>query len=126
MGLSEGQRNRRSRSRGAPRERAHASVEILTTDEIGKRYTGEWVLLRITAYNEYHTPIAGELLAHTPAHDAEWEAWDAARANPSLSGAEYFIYNAFELAPPGATLRTMCEEYRQNGEENEPWPATER
>ena len=40
------------------------SPEHLTVRETDARYPGQWILMKITAFDELRTPIAGEIVTH--------------------------------------------------------------
>jgi hypothetical protein len=48
--------------------------EILSFEEIQRRYDGEWALIAYTELDENLRPIAGEVMAHSPERDLVYEA----------------------------------------------------
>ncbi|HEY7295109.1 MAG TPA: hypothetical protein VH916_08705 [Dehalococcoidia bacterium] len=38
-------------------------TELLTVDEASERYANQWLLMRVHEYDEYETPLRGEIIA---------------------------------------------------------------
>jgi hypothetical protein len=49
-------------------------AEILTLDEMAKRYDGEWFLIAYTELDENLTVVRGEVLAHSPSQEEIYRA----------------------------------------------------
>jgi hypothetical protein len=48
--------------------------EIMSFDDIQRRYDGEWVLIAYTEVDRDLKPIAGEVIAHSSDRDTVYEA----------------------------------------------------
>jgi hypothetical protein len=54
-------------------------AEILTLDEMARRYDGEWLLIAYTELDENMVVIRGEVLAHNPDQGKLYEALPLAK-----------------------------------------------
>ena len=91
------------------RSSALASIDDLpremTFDEAIAMYYKEWVLFKILEFNEYHEPVRGLVIAHSPSRAAISEA--LAREPPRSPDAPYqpyYTFNAFPRLHHGETL----------------------
>jgi len=70
----------------------------LTLDEAIARYYGEWVLMRITAFDSRQAPAKGVVLAHSPDRDVVSDVLCRQPANASLPPdaprQPYYTFNA--------------------------------
>lgn len=76
--------------------------ELLTIEELMRRYPDEWVCLEVTKESRNGQPAAGYLIAH---HQDKQEVMKAAKAfrtsNPQARGALFFTG---ELIPQGLVV----------------------
>ena len=77
--------------------------EIVAIDDVENRYVDEWVIMRITAYNEDRWPSEGYLIAHHPTEDGCWDMFNEAVAAGEPRLAPHYIFVA------GPTVRTGAE-----------------
>jgi len=47
--------------------------EIITINELEKKYPNEWILIEVIEENEYGEPIKGKLIAHDKVRDEIYE-----------------------------------------------------
>jgi hypothetical protein len=80
--------------------------EMMTVEEIADRYEGEWVLMRVTEYDEEGWPAKGLLLAHSPRQqdiNLALEQRSDGEASPDQAPIPYYAFMA------GPTLRSGPE-----------------
>ena len=94
----------------ARQSQSAAVPEILSLDEIAARYQGEWILLKITEYDEHRLPWRGHVLEHSP-HEA-----DITRAfakEPPIAelpaGTSYYIFQAYPHVYSGEGWRAILD-----------------
>jgi hypothetical protein len=100
--------------------------EVLSIDEVDERYCGEWVELRITAYNEYHQPSHGIVVAHDPDARRCVEGKARARETGALPrDAPLAFFHASPHVRTGAemlaALKRLAEEWPE-GKDPFRWP----
>jgi hypothetical protein len=59
-------------------------AEIMSFEEIQRRYDGEWVLIAYTEVDRNLKPIAGEVIAHSSERDEVYEALPLGRGRDIL------------------------------------------
>lgn len=52
--------------------RREHETPYLTVGEARERFKGKWVVMRVRSFNEYHDPLAGEVL-YSGRHDRAWK-----------------------------------------------------
>lgn len=77
-------------------------------DEVIALYYGEWVLLKVTGFDEYHEPAKGLVLAHSPNRAATSEvlAREPPRSAlpPDAPYQPYYTFMAYPFVHVGETL----------------------
>lgn len=78
--------------------------EIMTYDKANARYSGEWLIMRVTAYEaDSGWPAEGYVVAHDPSEDGCWDMYNAAIAAGEPREA------AIHICVAGRKLRTGAE-----------------
>jgi hypothetical protein len=78
--------------------------ETLAVEEASMRHEGEWVLMRITAYDERHQITHGQVLFHSPSRKAiSKQMLRAHQEDPSVC---LYVF-------PSGTRRVTVEEWRE-------------
>jgi hypothetical protein len=73
------------------------ALEDVTHGEVLGRYPGQWILMRVTSWDERYYPERGYLLAHSDSRaDVDKARLEAIRAPDSLPG----TLSVFEAYPP--------------------------
>jgi hypothetical protein len=92
-------------------EDANLSEPPSSLDEIIATYAGEWVLLRVTAFDEDRFPTHGHVLAHGSSQKrVVHKLVKFAGEDREDSGAEYYLFSAFPRARPGEEVRQALRE----------------
>jgi hypothetical protein len=102
------------------------AAEPLSIAEIGERFDGEWVLIRITGYDDRRMPARGQLIAHGRSNRAVCGMIDRALADPVPPDQPYYLFSAFKPLPPGTDLRTVWSEPLQEGDVHDEQPVGRR
>lgn len=66
--------------------------EVLTIEEIEKRYDGEWVLVGDPELDEHDEVLAGKVLAHSTDRDEAWEQMLALEPRPRHLASLCFVH----------------------------------
>ena len=89
-----------------------ADRQELSFDEAIALYYGEWVLMKITEFNEHHEPVKGFLIAHSPKRG---DVSVALAAEPlRVEGSPYqpyYTFNAFPRVHVGETFNQAVERF---------------
>ena len=91
---------------------ADAERQEIAFDEAIARYYGEWVLMKITEFNEHHEPVKGYLIAHSPRRGDLSEALKT--EPPKVKGSPYQPYYPFKAFPRthvGETLEQAFDRF---------------
>jgi hypothetical protein len=87
-------------------------AETLTLDEIIARHRGEWVLMRVTRYDEDHWPAEGSVVAHASSQEELLEAEERApRATP---GQPYYSFLAVPHIKSGPIYEAAVKRFFAN------------
>ncbi|HET7034126.1 MAG TPA: hypothetical protein VFI42_00440 [Thermomicrobiaceae bacterium] len=86
-------------------------------DQVRETYDGEWVVVRIEAYDENHQPSCGTVLFHGHDHDAAWDALGQLMAHTPESTAAYAVFQAVPLVRTGEEMRKALEKAESSGAE---------
>lgn len=80
----------------------------MTFDEAIAMYYKEWILFKILEFNEYHEPVRGLVLAHSPSREAISDALarepPRSALPPDAPYQPYYTFNAFPRAHVGESL----------------------
>ena len=94
--------------------------EIVSVDEVNARYLDEWVIMRVTAYEEGSGwPAEGYVIAHDPSEKRCWDKYRAAEEAGEPREATHYIFVA---APK---VRTYAEMLAAMAQLDAEWPASE-
>jgi hypothetical protein len=89
--------------------RGDVPSEPLSLERIENQYNGQWVLVKITAFNEYHTPIEGRVIAHGTRKRINKTLTEVASPGQSPD-AHYYVFSAGAFIRPGAeAMRHLIE-----------------
>ena len=96
---------------GEPRK---AAPRILSIDEVAALYEGEWVLMKVTAFED-GWPSQGEVLAHSPSREAMCKL--RSELPPVSPGVKvtYYLFDAYRYIRTGAEMREALEEAWRTG-----------
>ena len=99
---------------------AEAVAGDLSFDEVIRCHLGQWVLLRVTAFDDSHIPSRGEVVAHGPEKRVRkvLESLGGDRWNPP-----YYIFCAYPRVRSGEALRAAIAEAARQGDAGarRPW-----
>ncbi|HVX30182.1 MAG TPA: hypothetical protein VHA53_06850 [Nitrolancea sp.] len=87
--------------------------EDVSVDEVIASYEGEWILLRITEYDERHRVTRGAVIVHDPDNEKIWDMWAKLKNESPDSDDCYFI---FQARPVIRTEKELLEFLRNGGE----------
>ena len=88
--------------------------EVLTVEEIADRYEGEWVLMRVTEYDEEGWPAKGLLLAHSPRQqdiNLALEQRSDGEASPDQAPIPYYSFIAGPTVRSGPEYEAAVTEF---------------
>jgi hypothetical protein len=80
-------------------------TELMTVDEASERHAGQWLLMRVHEYNEYHNPFRGEIIAVGKHRGDIHEAEMAAIAEGLRTGVGIYVFRSRHLAKRGGRRR---------------------
>src|SRR5438874_983062 len=110
-----------SRSHAVPSDRAVG--ELMTIDQIIQKFDGQWVLIKIAAYDEDKWPSAGYLIGHSRSDRPLWKRMTErliAEGKPELP---YYIFQARRLIRTGEEWRQRLKELNDSDDAPEwRWP----
>lgn len=95
---------RQSESRHS--SRAELPSDPLSIERIEEQYKGQWVLVKVTAFNDLHTPLEGQVIAHGTRKRIN-KALAEVVSPGQLPEAPYYFF------PAGAFVRPGTEAMRQ-------------
>lgn len=85
-------------------ESGMSDLPSVSIDEAIAAYSGEWILLRILSYDEYHVPTRGEVIAHGSNRDIR-RALAQIPPRSRRAGVQYYLFSASPRARTGAEFR---------------------
>ena len=102
------------------RRRGHSAdkreAEILTLDEILARYSGLWVVMRITAFDEHYWPAAGEVVGVAKSGRGASNRFRRLYDSPEdRARGPYYVFSTATLAPSTMTWREALENANRTG-----------
>jgi hypothetical protein len=80
----------------------------MSVDEVVARYDDEWILLRITEWDQDGWPSHGEVLAHSSDHDYIWDV-TGKRPPDKASGEQHYIFQAHPTVRTGAEMMELLK-----------------
>jgi hypothetical protein len=86
----------------------HLQGEVRIQD-IDTELKGEWVLVRVTEFDDYHTPIRGEILAHAPDSEAVHDAIPPYSPDNPSDG-PYYVFKASPLLRSGPEVDQAADQ----------------
>ncbi|MGH2562665.1 MAG: hypothetical protein ACRDJH_26705 [Thermomicrobiales bacterium] len=88
-----------------------------TFDEAIARYYGEWVLMKITAFNEHAEPTRGYVLAHSPRRRDVSDVFKKVPARSELPPESpyqpYYTFKAFARVHVGETFEQAAARFAE-------------
>jgi hypothetical protein len=85
-------------------------LKTLTIEEIRERFDGNWVLVKLTAFDERQRAARGKVLAHSPDRVAIHEALVAEKQDEKRwKRSQYFIFFAEPLLTSGPEFDAAAE-----------------
>jgi hypothetical protein len=85
--------------------------EVVSVDEVQTRLRGEWVLMRVTRFDETRDPTHGIVIAHSVDRDEISRALPPRPAPPAPSDGPYYVFFAEPRIRSGPQLdRAAIEE----------------
>lgn len=79
-----------------PRRSKNDAPPILSVNETAAQYTGEWILMKVTEYDEHQHPSRGEIIAHSPRRARISKAFAKEPPRAQIPpGTLYYIYQAY-------------------------------
>jgi hypothetical protein len=87
--------------------------EEMSVDDVIENYEGEWILLRITEWDEHHNPSRGAVIVHDLDNQPIWNMWAQLKDESPDSGDRYYI---FQARPVIRTEEELLKFLRDGGE----------
>ncbi|HTE84387.1 MAG TPA: hypothetical protein VK821_06625 [Dehalococcoidia bacterium] len=85
----------------------------LTLEETEERFRGDWVLMKVSAYDEFHEPSRGIILAHYKSRKRISAALALeprpSQLPPGAARPEYYIFKAMRRIRTGEEWRAVIE-----------------
>ncbi len=78
-----------------------AKREVLTMEEVERRFPDEWVLVEIVRDHRYHEKVQGRLIAHSPEREGIQEPFFRFKA--ARPDARTYQFFTGDVVPPGVT-----------------------
>ena len=91
--------------------------DTVSIDQAGDDYPDEWVLFRITAFDEKHVPSHGHVLAHSPSDDVLCQTLVSLASQSEKMDAQYYIFYEGQLIHSGEEMRRAIMEAAEQGAE---------
>jgi hypothetical protein len=96
-------------------------AEICSVDEVIERYPGEWIVMRITEYDERHLPARGVLIAHSPSRRTAQRIWGEELSRTEPGNGVLSLFDACRRITTGEELSASLAELIA-GPDPVPWP----
>src|SRR5262249_50521995 len=87
---------------------------LMSVNEAIARFRGEWVLLKVTEYDEDYWPSRGYMIAHSPDRDAISEAIPLRSQEPTMPDAPrqpYYVFLAYPRVRSGPEHRAAMAQF---------------
>jgi hypothetical protein len=81
---------------------------VVSIDQVARDYPDEWVLLKVTAFDDDHVPARGRLIAHGSNHERIWDTFAQMVSPGEKLDMPYFIFQAGQRISSGAR-RALAE-----------------
>ncbi len=91
------------------------SASSISVDEAMNLYTGKWILMKVTAFDQDHLPSHGEIISHGPSHSRIWKRLTKLISDSGKSSTPYYVFQACLKARTGIELQAVLEETRRTG-----------
>jgi hypothetical protein len=98
----------RKESMQKPRAKSQPT-EIVSVDEAVDLYRGEWILMRVTRFDEKREPLAGVVVAHARSHGRVFTKLSK-EMEAKEPRASYYIFLGEPRGRTGEDLRKQLEE----------------
>jgi hypothetical protein len=95
--------------------------EICSIDEVIARYPGEWIVMRLTEYDQRKLPARGVLIAHTRSRRAAQRIWGDEIPRTRPGDGVLSLFDAYPRITTGEELRTSLAELAARPDPV-PWP----
>jgi hypothetical protein len=112
---------RRSAEPHATDDDGGRTPEVCTIDDVIARYPGEWIVMRITEYNERRLPARGVLIAHSPSRRTAQRIWGGELSRAEPGDGVLSLFDAYRRITTGEELRASLAELIA-GPDPVPWP----
>ena len=87
----------------------------VSVDEVIQTYPGEWILLKITDYDESKWPSHGHVVAHSKSHARVWRRLAEVVSRYGWADLPYYVFSAYPHLKTGdevrQALKNLQEEY---------------
>jgi hypothetical protein len=111
-----------AKSRGDGRKRVNQPV--VSVDDAGATYSGEWVLMKVTDFDENKNPARGYILAHSPSRSRITKAFGREPLNSldptSADHRPYYVFKAYPNAHTATRLDDLLARLAHEGVEDVP------
>lgn len=90
---------------------------LVTVDEAADLFPGEWILMRVTEFDEHHTPVRGEIVKHNRSSSRVW-AELGKRLVPlgEKPKDHYYLFHGFPHLHTGEAFRAAIARAEREGE----------
>jgi hypothetical protein len=97
------------------------TTEGCSIDEMIARYPGEWIVMRVTEYDERHLPARGALIAHTSSRREAQRIWGDEIPRSKPGDGRLYLFDAYPRITTGEELRKSLAELAAQPDPV-PWP----
>ena len=95
---------------------ADLPLEPMPIEQIDAQFKGRWVLIKVTASDELHTTVEGQVVAYGPRKKI-FEVLHEIAAQKPHPDTVYHLFKAGVLVRPGTeAMRQLLEQWRRPGE----------
>jgi hypothetical protein len=95
---------------------------ICSIDEVIARYPGQWIVMRVTEYDERHLPARGVLIAHARSRRAAARIWGDEIPRTKPGEGVLSLFDAYPRITTGEEARRSLAELRDQGDPPGRWP----
>ena len=86
------------------------AAEIVSVDKAVDLHRGEWIVMRVTSFDEKKMPLAGQVVAHSRSHSRLLKKVATTLAEAKKQQAHYYIFLGEPRGWTGEDLRRQLEE----------------
>lgn len=97
--------------------REPSDAEPMSVAAAGERFAGEWVLMQVVSYDEYHNPATGRIIAHSPSNRTVCRLLDIALTPCTESTEPYYLFSAFKPLPGKNEFRAALAAAEEEADE---------